>query len=585
MALIAFKPEREETGGHTGNVAPLVGLWKYSQEQIRQLLNFLVEKPDRYGFDWRENGFLIFTANETAMPRRVRLQVEQREKVRNSEDARLVRQMRDIAGRIPKDAQEISLFVPCENLELYKTNTEIEKKAGELLRGFLEKRGIAAKIKTSTIVLTPKAFSQVFLRGEEEGIKRLILESACVFADAKGAPIIDNGKAEDSLKGGNIPISYAKNEWGASLLGLKEFKALLRAQGFEEVKKALENIGDIALSFPKHSEDGYLTALCDRIREISVELLPSKTRKRDDADKKKPLEQIEEYRRESATLRIGGEEAEAYVSFDKNGELLIDGKGLNYYLSNYGDAAEIEFDGGKVFRIVRTSKAGKEDIEDPQEIRAYVLFDFSEQAKNYMKTAIGEAEEIFAYIRGFGGNVEIGGRNENEFIVNDPSNYQKYFEKLIKDLAGGKARSEKKLGNIVLFSDLACTDLRRILDSEEFAKKLQKTLEKNGIKLHVIAVAPETFSGYNKKDEFAGTDISRKVHLGTESGKRTAYLETKDQFELMMKAIGAKRSREENGIVSAKGNCGSIVWLPEVDSPETYELYKEQLVRTMGQTK
>lgn len=577
MLIFLFREAAQESvrkeAGQTQS-PPLLGIEKYSNAQIVDVLNFLVKNRDKYAYIWQENDVLVLTSNPKPKPKlEEKIQLENREIVRNSRDEKLLAQMHEIADKVPRNAKKITFNVPCEDFEFSETNVEIEVEGGRLLKGFLTERAIYPEIKTDTVLLTATTFSKYLNEGEEERIKVEILE----------------GWVYDLKLGKNVKIADAKNEWGASLLLSREFNALKNAQTYSQVKKALENIGELPLSFPNHTQLPYITQVCDRIREVIVELEPDKTEEKN-VPGVRIAQEISKYLGKEGRMKIKGENIPVLISSAQNGNILLNGKEPQFYLKDYGESALISFEGSKTFKIIRMSdKTEDEKISElnPQKISAYVITDMSEQVANtFMKKAITRKKDIFDFITEKGGRIDHGkdGDARTGLIINDPANYQKYFEQLIKDLDRGNYRKEADLGHIIILGDLACTDLRKIFDDEKFARMIFSVLKEHGIKLHVIAAAPSTFSQYSGRGATLRGGFARTEYPPREQrlGKPViTYVETKDQFDLMALAVGAKgRYKDDGETVRAAGECGSVTWIKRnIDNDEAYKSFITEIIK------
>jgi hypothetical protein len=204
------------------------------------------------------------------------------------------------------------------------------------------------------------------------------------------------------------------------------------------------------------------------------------------------------------------------------------------YALNKGEEFGISVNEKPIFHVTFIPKNAQEELVKP----AFV-YDESYHVEKFFKE--GNKLEIFNYLK----NKEFS----SELIKNDPYNYNKFFtnlNNLFKIYLNNPESLNKKdkefiekikKDGLVIFGDLAITDKNDFVDNKTL-KDFKYYSEKLGIKIKIVAIAPDTFKlpkSANKATQSIDNRIEQlsktyKLIETTKTEKNFSYKEYSDPY-------------------------------------------------------
>ncbi|MFA5108109.1 MAG: hypothetical protein WC492_01085 [Candidatus Micrarchaeia archaeon] len=539
----------------------ILDMKKYADTDISMLISFLASNKSKYGSAWLDiKDIQCIVFGPIAVQEAMKTGSEKRKKVSGPADLNLNFETDKIAKKA-KEMKAISLVacVPCEDIELYQLNIEIEKEMNKQLG----KKLLGVDVSTKTVLITPQILAEYMAPGEEEQIK-------AIFANAKVKK--SDGTYEDFL------ASEYAGEFG--------FEQVLKAKTFSKLFGALRNMQQIPMSFPNHSELIFFTKICDRIREVRI------VSKNQQGKAKNIEERLEALNKKNVEANLAdGTRIWGEATFDKkSGRIKIGENYADSYLKQKGDRVQITSKAGLELTILRCTSRGLgekvgEKISKKEKISLHEIIDPSLSNEKEMQEVFANKDEIYDILTRNGSKISIGsGRTGLE--KNNPLNINNYFEALMQDYSAGKKRPEFDSKAILLFTDMAYTDVQGIIRSQNIGR-INKFLKESKIKLFVIAVAPQKCYDYryvtleNQKE-------NRNPIPEMYNGQKRYYLPTEGQFSILARGIvGAgeydRSKNQDNTEEYAYGTNGSIVWLKyPIGNEKTLDRILDELLEVVS---
>ncbi|MFH1306729.1 MAG: hypothetical protein ABIH83_03710 [Candidatus Micrarchaeota archaeon] len=570
----------------------------YFDEDISDLVQFLSRSRQDFFVEWPEiegNEYLIFAPKTKELP--VSVDDVPRIRFRNEFDLEIDKWVDAVVEAIGGNVRKAKIIaiVTLENPN--PTQEDLNERIRDVMVRKLKDRGVLEE----NILIKVEAMTFEKLAGlldlyPWDELKARIVERA----------IDENG------------ASFLESEELAEKFGEEKLEAVADANNSKKLKDALTALGSGKVFFPEISDDW----IYDEQRKASI------TKTYD--VKGNTLEDV--YASiDGKQVRVKHSMGEGIFTFyfdekKKIATVLSNGVyvPISEFVKNKGERARIETLGGTwIFTMVKTNEGERVINPEFEKVSFHAVVDPSLQVvSDFMKKVWANINGIFGHLKENDSEISIGegrtGLEGPEFDKNDPLNYERYFrilledyevykeynhlseddkKKLLKSVRKKIERPEFKKKSIIIFGDLACTDLNAII-SESTKKKVGEFLKKRGIKVYMIAAAPEKYYGFGDSSGTPGVRL--QVRKAYREGKRGSlvgrspkkFLKTKDQLKIMATLVGAEEMKhytgkypasesEEGGEVKwteAKGPFGWVVWIKgSIDNEERYKLFISKL--------